>query len=212
MSDLIRILYISRATFEVAPEADGGGSGEKFAPAIPSEVEQILLESRVNNRQAGVVGMLFYDAGHFFQCIEGDRKAVEALYRRLLKDPRHRDLKLLGRHRLERLSYPDWSMKYVPVDRHARRLLEQHGFERFDPYRFDDHLIERMLHLMQGAVDPTAIPPESLPSSPSRPAGTSTVDGSASQASGKALVAALAMSSTALLISLATLVYVLLLS
>lgn len=211
MSDLIRILYISRATFEVAPEADGDSPGAQSAPAIPPEVEQILLESRVNNRQAGVVGMLFYDAGHFFQCIEGDRKAVEALYRRLLKDSRHRDLKLLGRNRLEKLSYPDWSMKYVPVDRHARQLLEQHGFERFDPYRFDDHLIERMLHLMQGAADPTTVPPESLPSTSPRRADASALADAASQASRRALVAALAMSAAALLISVATLVYVLLL-
>jgi hypothetical protein len=202
MSELVRILYISRANFDAASGADRG---------IPPEVEQILLESRVNNRQSGLVGMLFYDDGHFFQCVEGDRTAVEALYRRLAKDTRHRDLKLLANHRVEKLSYPDWSMKYVPVDRHARQLLEQHGFDRFDPYRFDHHLIERMLHLMQGAADPTAVLLENRPSAPARLAGAPlALPGSPSPVLPKAIVAALVISTTAFLLSLATLAYVLL--
>ncbi len=211
MSDLIRILYISRATFAVAEDAVPARLSEPCAQAqLVPEIEQILAQSRRHNRRAGIVGMLYFADGHFFQCIEGERSGVESLYRKISRDPRHRDLKLLASHRISRLSFPNWSMKYVPVDGHARDLLDQHGFGHFDPYRFDHHLIERMLQLMQGVADPTADIVEGRPSAPAR---QSEVTGagptSAHSPLSRALVAALAMSGAALILSLATLTHVL---
>jgi hypothetical protein len=211
MSDLIRILYISRATFEASSGMAARPAGDTPAlEQLAPEIRQILTQSRSNNLRAGLVGMLYFDDGHFFQCIEGERGQVEALYRKLAKDSRHQDLKLLMSHRIPRLSFPDWGMKYVPVDGHARQLLEQHGFDRFDPYRFDHHLLERMLHLMQGMADPTEVVTEGRPSQPACEPDCKVAASSASVARPARLRAALGMSGAALLISLATLAYVLL--
>lgn len=158
MTDLIRIVYISRATFTTASPADG----------VEPTVSRILSSSRANNRKNGLVGMLYYGDGCFFQCLEGETSKVRALYNTLLKDPRHTDLKILASEPIKRLSFPDWSMKYVPVDQHMRKLLEEHGFEHFDPYRFDHHLIERVMQLLQGVPDPTIPPIEGRPSAPAR--------------------------------------------
>ena len=158
MSDLIRIVYISRATFETAPAANG----------VEPNVARILSTSRTNNRRNGLVGMLYYGDGCFFQCVEGDRLKVQSLYKTLLKDPRHRELKMVASESIKRLSFPDWSMKYVPIDGHMKRLLEEHGFATFDPYRFDHHLVERVMQLMQGVADPTAPDIETRASAPAR--------------------------------------------
>ena len=158
MTDLIRIVYISRATFPITPDSDG----------IEPNVARILSTSRTNNRKNGLVGMLYYGDGCFFQCLEGETAKVQALYRTLLKDPRHTDLKVLASEPIKRLSFPDWSMKYVPVDEHMLKLLEEHGFETFDPYRFDHHLVERVMQLLQGVPDPTAPVVEARASAPAR--------------------------------------------
>ncbi|PCC97524.1 BLUF domain-containing protein [Halopseudomonas pelagia] len=158
MTDLIRIVYISRATFATSNPADG----------VEPTVSRILSTSRTNNRKHGLVGMLYYGDGCFFQCLEGETSKVQTLYKTLLKDSRHKDLKILASEPIKRLSFPDWSMKYVPVDQHMRKLLEEHGFEQFDPYRFDHHLVERVMQLLQGVPDPTIPPVEGRASPPAR--------------------------------------------
>ena len=42
-----------------------------------------------------------------------------------------------------------WAMKYLSVDREIRATLEQGKLDCFDPYRFDDALIEKMLTVLQ---------------------------------------------------------------
>ncbi len=158
MTDLIRIVYISRATFPISRANDG----------IEPTVARILSTSRTNNRKNGLVGMLYYGDGCFFQCLEGETSKVQALYKTLLKDPRHKDLKVLASEPIKRLSFPDWSMKYVPVDEHMLKLLEEHGFDTFDPYRFDHHLVERVMQLLQGVPDPTVPVVEARASAPAR--------------------------------------------
>ncbi|SDR91096.1 Sensors of blue-light using FAD [Halopseudomonas xinjiangensis] len=158
MTELVRIVYISRADFRPTTAEDG----------VDANVAQILAVSRRNNHHSGVVGMLHYGDGCFFQCLEGERSKIAALYRRLRRDGRHHDLKLLVHEPIRRLSFPDWSMKFIPTDDHVRGLLDEHGFSEFDPYRFDHHLVERMLKLMQGSADPTHDDPVFTPSAPAR--------------------------------------------
>lgn len=156
MTDLIRIVYISRATFATSTAANG----------VEPTVARILSVSRSNNRKNGLVGMLYYGDGCFFQCLEGETSKVQALYKTLLKDSRHTDLKILASEQIKRLSFPDWSMKYVPIDQHMQKLLVEHGFDHFDPYRFDHHLVERVMQLLQGVPDPTIPPVETRASAP----------------------------------------------
>ena len=158
MTELVRIVYISRAQFKPTPAEDG----------VDVNVAQILAVSRRNNQRSGVVGMLHYGDGCFIQCLEGERSKITGLYRRLRRDGRHHDLKLLVHEPIRRLSFPDWSMKFIPTDDHVRGLLDEHGFSDFDPYRFDHHLVERMLRLMQGSADPTDDHPVPTPSAPAR--------------------------------------------
>ena len=87
MTSLTRIIYISRSTFKWSVN-DGG---------IEPAVARILSKSRINNRKNGLVGVLYFGEGCFFQCLEGETATIEALYAKLLKDPRHKDLKVLVR-------------------------------------------------------------------------------------------------------------------
>ncbi|MBQ0777714.1 MAG: BLUF domain-containing protein [Pseudomonas sp.] len=201
MTDLIRIVYISRATFATSNPADG----------VEPTVSRILSTSRTNNRKHGLVGMLYYGDGCFFQCLEGETSKVQTLYKTLLKDSRHKDLKILASEPIKRLSFPDWSMKYVPVDQHMRKLLEEHGFEQFDPYRFDHHLVERVMQLLQGVPDPTIPPVEGRASPPARTLlapGLAAQPDSPPSANGSAKLS-LAISIAALIISVIALLLVL---
>ena len=146
MQTLIQIIYISRSTFTPSGLTMG----------IEPNVARILAKSRMNNRRNGLVGVLYFGDGCFFQCLEGDETAVDALYARLQSDSRHKDIKLFSRKRIAALSYSDWAMKYVPIEKEMTRLLKEGGYKSFDPYRFDDQMIRKVMALLQASTDPTA--------------------------------------------------------
>ena len=146
MQTLIQIIYISRSTFTPSGLTMG----------IEPNVARILSKSRLNNRRDGLVGVLYFGDGCFFQCLEGDETAVNALYARLQLDTRHKDIKLLSRKTISTLSYSDWAMKFVPIEKDMNRLLKEGGYKTFDPYQFDDQMIGKTMALLQASTDPTA--------------------------------------------------------
>lgn len=143
MTDLQQFVYISRANF--AAHRQGRG--------VPPEVGRILIQSRLNNPRRGLVGALYYGNGCFFQCLEGGAQAIDALYADLLKDPRHRDLKVLHRQDIRQPSFSEWEMKYVPDAAQVRDLMRRRGRVDFDPYRFDPATVGAMVELLRKGAD-----------------------------------------------------------
>lgn len=144
---LLRLVYASRATFSAGSDIAG----------VSSDMARILMQSRRNNPAKGLVGALYFADGCFFQCLEGPADAVDALYARLHDDPRHRDLEVLGRAVIERMSFAGWSMKFVPNAAAVRALLRRHGMASFDPYRMSPVAIADMVQLLvEGAADGAA--------------------------------------------------------
>ena len=138
MSDIQQLVYASRATFQ---STDNGGG-------VEPEVARILMQSRRNNPRRGLVGALYYGDGCFFQCLEGPQGEIDKLYEQLMKDPRHRDLTVLRRQFIGHTSFAGWSMKYVPAATDVQTLLALHGKDRFDPYSFDNALLDAMVTLL----------------------------------------------------------------
>lgn len=159
MQKLIQIIYISRSAFLVTDYTGG----------IEPNVARILSKSRVNNRNKGLVGVLYFGDGCFFQCLEGEEQVVEALYETLLKDSRHTDLKLLSRKMISQLSFPDWSMKYVGLESEMKRLLAAHGYSKFDPYSFNAEITQSVMGLLHAANDPGESTERVVPSPVKKP-------------------------------------------
>ena len=143
MDKLVQIIYISRSTS--APGRPENG--------VDPVVARILAKSRANNRKNGLVGVLYFGDGCFFQCLEGEEGAIDSLYAKLEQDPRHKDLKIISRKPIAALSFQDWSMKYVPVEQAMTKLLLSKGMASFDPYQFDTALTQRVIDLLLTASE-----------------------------------------------------------
>jgi hypothetical protein len=156
MGNLIQIIYISRATTGPA------NPGQEVDPVV----SRILAKSRANNRKHGLTGVLYFGNGCFFQCLEGETAAIDALYAKLEQDDRHRDLKLVSRKAVARPSFEEWSMKYVPVDKEIAAFLGRHGMPAFDPYQFDAAMTQEVIGMLQGAPEPEAAPAAAAPPVP----------------------------------------------
>ena len=91
-----------------------GSSAPRLLPR--EDVLDILRASRRNNPTVGVTGALLYADGNFMQVLEGPAEAVDGVYRRVQRDPRHHGvLTLLDTAAAER-AFPDWSMGFVHGD------------------------------------------------------------------------------------------------
>lgn len=140
---LIKLAYISRATFRPYPAASG----------VEPTVGRILISSRRNNPALGVVGGLYYGEGCFFQYLEGEESAVRGLFETIMADDRHKDVKVVMEEPISALSFSGWSMKYVPLAGQVEALLRRNGLERFDPYAFKPAMVEAMIDLIHDSRD-----------------------------------------------------------
>lgn len=90
-----------------------------FSTSVGSQVENdlsgILQKSRTNNAQSGITGILLYIHGHIIQVLEGEEKAVEALYRRIEQDPRHTQVVRVFNKPIRHHLFGAWSMGYETI-------------------------------------------------------------------------------------------------
>jgi hypothetical protein len=147
MSNLIRLMYISRATFKPTPAIKG----------IEPNVARILQSSRINNAKVDVGGVLFYGDGHFFQCLEGDKANVHRLLERLHRDDRHTDVKIVSEKPVQLRRFDDWSMKYTAINDSITSLLAKFGFKTFNPYQFDTQHFDAMIDALERMNQPDEI-------------------------------------------------------
>ncbi|MET3109503.1 hypothetical protein AAKU67_004335 [Oxalobacteraceae bacterium GrIS 2.11] len=158
MKKLIQLIYVSRSS----------SNSVNYGGGIDPGVARILAKSRANNRKNGLVGVLYFGDGCFFQCIEGEEEAIDTLYRKLLNDERHRDLKVISRKEVPQLSFGVWSMKYILSESKINSILAEEQLSSFDPYRFSDKGIRKMLDLLHEAGDTEMTTTPSADSKPMR--------------------------------------------
>lgn len=116
---LVRLLYASRAV-----------------PAFDQEeLLAILRRSKADNPPQGITGVLCFSGGIFMQLLEGGREAVNALYARIVADPRHTQVTLLVYEEIAERRFAGWSMGQVNMSRLNPALLLKYS-ERptLDPF------------------------------------------------------------------------------
>lgn len=101
----------------------------------PGDVKDILGASSRNNQALGVTGALCLSNSIFLQQLEGDRQAVNALYHRILRDPRHKDPAVLDFSEIVSRQFGGWSMGLIAATQESRQLfLKYSSTADFDPY------------------------------------------------------------------------------
>ena len=141
MEKLVQIIYVSRSSVNATANFTG----------IEPKIARILAKSRLNNRKNGLVGVLYFGDGCFFQCLEGSEVEIDKLYDKLLQDPRHNSLKLISRKQITHLSFTNWAIKYVPLENKLNAELKAAGYNKFDPYEFDAVMTAKVLKLLQSS-------------------------------------------------------------
>lgn len=81
-----------------------------------SDLEDIHRTARDQNALDGITGLLVFNGTHFLQIIEGSESAIDELVTKLRRDPRHTGFEIRDQRKVDRRSFPDWSMELVRVE------------------------------------------------------------------------------------------------
>jgi len=81
-------------------------------PMTSEDITDILTTARKFNGSQEITGMLLYRTGYFIQALEGETDRVNALYEKIARDPRHRNVLLIYKHLIEKRVFSEWSMGF----------------------------------------------------------------------------------------------------
>jgi hypothetical protein len=142
MEEIARVIYYSRNRM-TGPPAE-----------VSAAIHTMLAYIRPANTRAGLTGALMFNQSCFAQVLEGPVEALEATYRRIVKDPRHSDIELLAQGTVPCRTFPLWSMAYVGQSASAaaryRRIAESTGF---DPVGMTSDALLHALHTLVQDLD-----------------------------------------------------------
>jgi Sensors of blue-light using FAD len=128
---LVRLVYASRAVDDVSQE----------------QLLNILSQSKVNNPESGITGVLCSSGSIFLQCLEGGRMQVNALYNQIAADPRHSDVVILSYEEISERNFSNWSMGVVNLEQvNPSLLLKYSETATLDPYRVSGSASMALLH------------------------------------------------------------------
>jgi hypothetical protein len=111
-----------------------------------NEFKKILNTAQTNNAARDLTGMLAFNSKVFLQAIEGTREAVNDLYAKLMRDPRHYNLMLLKYEPIDVRHWSVWSMGFAAPNMDNRALfLKYSGQSVFNPYGMSGDNAESLL-------------------------------------------------------------------
>jgi hypothetical protein len=82
-------------------------------PMSKAKLYAILAKARVNNKVAGITGLLVFVDGVFLQVLEGASDSLGKLIDKIQTDNRHTDVTIISRVDVEKRLFPSWEMAYV---------------------------------------------------------------------------------------------------
>jgi len=130
-------------------------------------LDSIIERSRRHNPAAGITGILCVSGDIFIQVLEGGRDEVCELYNAIVRDPRHRNVRLLVYEEIRQRKFGGWTMGQVDLTKvNPSLLLKYHARPELDPFSCSGHAT---MALMDELVATAAIISRSSPGSGEKP-------------------------------------------
>mgnify|MGYP000243181742 CR=1 FL=1 len=106
-----------------------------FGEAGESELRSLIATAQASNARYGITGVLRYDGAYFLQVLEGPRAAVEATMARILRDPRHADVRITAQGPVTLRDFAAWNMALITDQKVAQAQERNPHLLDVHPYR-----------------------------------------------------------------------------
>ena len=91
----------------------------------PAEIQSILRSAHSHNPTQDLTGVMMFRGSTFLQLLEGPEDNVRALYNKIGKDKRHRNLMTLMERTTDKRIFQDWSMAYHEIGPIDLKLISE---------------------------------------------------------------------------------------
>jgi len=95
----------------------------------PEDIAAILKSAGKNNIQNNITGCLLYYNHEFLQVLEGEEKTVRDVQRRIAKDKRHSNVRILSEGAKEERTFHNWTMAFKELSRDDMNNINDSFFE-----------------------------------------------------------------------------------
>lgn len=112
------------------------------------DLSDILATARSFNQAHGIYGVLYYAEGTYFQCLEGEKDQLEALFSNISQDSRHHQIQRFPDQSIEQIHFKKWSMKYVNQHGKITKLFKGMNLQKFQPHQLNAEQMRKFLHLL----------------------------------------------------------------
>ncbi len=85
----------------------------------------IQKTAKTNNEPIDVTGSLFYNGGWFLQVLEGPPSTLRDLYKKIEKDPRHKNSRILYNEPATFRTFTRWSMNMTNLEERQADKYEE---------------------------------------------------------------------------------------
>ena len=89
------------------------------------DISDILKKAQGFNASQKIGGLLMFHSGVFLQLLEGEKNAVNDLYRKITVDQRHKSCYVLAKRQSEERMFPYWSMGYYKIEKIDLKLVNE---------------------------------------------------------------------------------------
>jgi hypothetical protein len=113
MSIIKKLVEMSKRIFQLIYMSQ---LNDSIVSNVDETFESISKSANFKNEKFNISGMLFYRNGYFIQLLEGQKEFVNELYKRILSDPRHNNIKILSTTNTNKRLYPSWGMSYEHIE------------------------------------------------------------------------------------------------
>lgn len=116
-------------------------------------VESIHRSSNTNNARDEITGVLVVGEEDFLQVLEGERSAVAECFMRIMKDDRHKDVRILLAIEQSQRSFSKWGMYCIRASKENRSMISRYYVDGvFDPTKMSQDAIQNLCLELTAAV------------------------------------------------------------
>lgn len=111
-----------------------------------SDVKEILVKAKENNRDKNITGVLLYLDKNFIQVLEGEKENVIILYQKISLDHRHKNVIKVIEGSIAYRQFDKWDMGFIEIDSDdLKNLSEYKDFNFKNIFSKTDFIAETFL-------------------------------------------------------------------
>ena len=96
-------------------------------PADAEILNGVINKIAERNKKQDISGFLFYKDGTYLQLLEGEFEKVNALFYKIVKDPRHKNVTVLLENKIDHAIFNDYESGFlVPKDKNQYQKLNNY--------------------------------------------------------------------------------------